>query len=130
MALKPNESILGGLALLTVDYATFQVMLPNATDLKQVEPFNRDVESSRKTATIVAMGICAGISLLARDPGLFVIGGGGAVLMSFLFAHADSVSPITGKVATTVRGGLSVVPGQVSDTAPDTDIIYVDEQVG
>jgi hypothetical protein len=112
-----------------VDYATFTLLLPTATDVKAVEPDNPDIESSRKTATIVALGICGAISLIAKDPGLFIIGGAGAVGLSYVFAHANMVNPLTGKVGAVIKGGLSSVPGQVSEGPGSGEAIYVDEQI-
>jgi hypothetical protein len=129
MALEPPQSLLGGLATGAVVLGTYQAIMPNATDLRQVQEFNTDIERSRKTATIVSFGIVAGISLLARDPGIFIVGGAIAVGLSFVYAHADAVSPLTGKVAMAARGGLSTVPGAVSSEPTPTDTIYVDEQV-
>jgi hypothetical protein len=122
-------SILGGLATGSVAYATFQVMLPTATDVKAVEPDNRDVESSRKTATVVSLGIVGGISLIARDTGIFIIGGAITVALSYLYAHANMVNPLTGKVGAVIKGGLSSVPGQVSSEPGSSEAIYVDENI-
>ena len=129
MALEAPQSMMGGLATGAVVLGTFSAIMPNATDLRQVSEFNTDVERARKTATLVSLGIVGGVSLLARDAGIFIIGGTIAVALSFVYAHADAVSPLTGKVAMAARGGLSSVPGAVSETPEPVNTIYVDEQV-
>jgi hypothetical protein len=130
MSLRPEMSLMGGLATGALVYSTFQIVMPNATDLKQVTEFNTDVERSRKTATIISFGLVGGISLIAKDRGIFIVGGMIAIGLSFLYAHADAVSPLTGKVAMGIRGGLSTVPGAVTGTEPaEAGVIYVDENV-
>lgn len=126
MALRPEISLLGGLAVGGVVYATYQVMLPPAADVKTVESNNRDIASSERTATWVSAGIVSGISLLTKDPGIFIIGGAFVILLSYVYKHADQVSPLTGKVL----GDLKIaVPGSVSTEPVNTNTIYVDEVV-
>jgi hypothetical protein len=129
MALRPEVSLMGGLATGAVVLGTYQAIMPNATDLKQVQEYNQDIEKSRRTATVISFGIVAGISLVARDPGIFIVGGTIAIALSFVYAHADAVSPLTGKVAASMRGGLSTVPGAISSEPVPSETIYVDEQV-
>jgi len=128
MALKPEMSILGGLATAGVVYATFQVTLPPVADVKTIEPQNRDIGSSERTATWLSAGLVSGLSLIARDPGIFIIGGLAVIALSYMYKHADQVTPLTGKTLGDLR--LSV-PGQVSDQPPAGDnVLYIDEVVG
>jgi len=111
MALKPPESLITGLAVATVVYAVYEHTLPSVADTRASSPNNATLDKSRQTATWTAAGIVAGVSLLAKDPTIFVIGGTVLVALDFSHRHANAVNPATQKVTaagSASLGGLNV----------------------
>jgi hypothetical protein len=111
MALKPEMSLGASLAVMFLDYGIFQMNLPSTADVKSGNPHNSYVDSSRKAATWTAVGACAALSLLSKDPNLFIFGAGFAVVLDFYYRHANATSPFTGQVVNAPAGGMQ--PGGV-----------------
>lgn len=112
MALKPEMSLGASLAVMALDFGVFQLHLPCAADVKASDPHNQAIDSSRKGATWTAVSACAALSLLARDPNIFIFGGGFAVALDWYYRHANAVHPMTGMVTVPPAGGTQ--PGGVS----------------
>jgi len=112
MALKPEHSLGASLAVMALDFGIYQLHLPATADVRASAPHNQAIDSSRKAATWTAVSACAALSLLARDPNIFIFGGGFAVALDFYFRHANMVHPATGQVTIPPAGGA--VAGGVS----------------
>jgi hypothetical protein len=106
MALKPEHSLGASLAVMFLDYGIYQINLPGTADVKAANPHNQAVDSSRKAATWTAVSACAALSLLAKDPNIFIFGGGFAVALDWYYRHANAVSPITGQVTMPPSNGM------------------------
>jgi|SRR5580658_3505482 hypothetical protein len=90
MALKPQESLATGAALAFGIIALYDHFMPSVADHKAA-PANLDVlDKSRLHATGVAVAIVAGVSLLAKDPTIFVIGGTTIVALDFSHRYANA----------------------------------------
>lgn len=111
MALKPEQSLGASLAVMAIDFGIFQMHLPNVADVKSSAPHNSAIDSGRKGATWTAISVCAALSILAKDPNIFIFGGGFAVALDFYYRHANAVSATTGQVTLPPAGGP--VPGGV-----------------
>jgi hypothetical protein len=99
MALKPQESLATGAALAFGIIALYDHFMPNIADQKAA-PANLNVlDKARFHATIVACAIVGGVSVLAKDPTIFVIGGTTVVALDFAHRHANAVNPATQQVA-------------------------------
>jgi hypothetical protein len=117
MSLKPESSLMVGLATATVVYGIYQSALPNLADVRSLDAKNGDVAASERLASWTAAGVVAGISLLAQDMTVFVIGSVMVTGMAWWHRHANEVSPLTGKAL----GGDSAseaVPAQTQAQAP------------
>lgn len=126
MALSQESSILVGLAVGSSAWLAHQLGMPSVSDIRQVESDNRDIEKTERTAAVLSAGLITGVALVARDAGVFIIGGVMFVAINYWFKHANAVSPLSG----TVLGDLKMsVPGAVSETPVSTDVIYVDESI-
>lgn len=126
MALSQESSILIGLAVGSSAWVAHQMGMPSISDIRQVEQNNADIEKAERTAAWVSAGLISGVALVARDAGVFIIGGVMFVAINFWFKHANAVSPSSG----TVLGNLKVtVPGQLSSVPVSNDVVYVDENV-
>lgn len=120
MALRTPEVSLGmGLATATVVYGIYQGALPNVADVRSLDAHNKDVESAERLAAWTAAGVVAGISLLAKDATVFILGGSMVVAMSWWHRHADAVVPAAGKATTGGSAMPGATPRVTQSEAPD-----------
>jgi hypothetical protein len=115
MAMKAESSLIIGLATAAVVYGIYQVNLPTTAAVRASEPNNQHIESSRKAATWEAAAIVGGVSLLAHDPTVFVIGGAVLVLMDFTHRAANATDNVSGKIAGTVSSTGVTASAGVTD---------------
>lgn len=117
--LKPEASIAVGLATATVVYGLFSVASPSIADIRSLDAHNQDLEASERMAGWTAAGVVAGISLIAKDPTVFVIGGGMVVAITWWHRHANAVLPATGRASSSGPASLSdATPRVLQDEAP------------
>lgn len=109
MALKPEVSITVAAATAAVVYGIFAVELPTMADVHAAPAHNPFISRSVTSAGWTAAAAVAGISLLAKDPTVFVVGGALAAFMTWRAKHANMTNPATGQVT---------MPGQDSSPAP------------
>lgn len=88
MALKPEASILGGLAVAALVFGIHQQATPSQVDLQASPAGAPELESATKAATWMSVVAVSGISLLARDPGIFIIGSAATVAMKLWTDHS------------------------------------------
>jgi hypothetical protein len=112
MALKPEHSLGASLAVMAVDFGIFQLNMPGLADVKNSAPHSSATDSARKASTWLSISTCAALALLARDPNIFIFGGGFAVALDWYYRHANATHPGTGQVTMPPPGGT--VPGGVS----------------
>lgn len=106
--LKPNEEIMTSAAVLAVVYGIFEMQAPNMADVKASPAHNSLVHGSVRAAAWESAAVVAGISLLAKSPTIFVVGGLATAAVSWHYYHANSVNPGTGKAS---------VPGKANANA-------------
>ncbi len=94
--LKPEVSLPTGLAVAAVVYGIYSNMTPTIADIRHNEPGDPNISSSRKAATWTAAAVVSGISLMTKDPTIFVIGSSMVIAMDYLTRHANLVNPLTG----------------------------------
>lgn len=116
--LKPETSLMVGLATAAVVYSTYSQALPSIADMRVGAPQNRDLDGARKAASWTAAGIVAGISLLAKDPTVFVIGGSMTIALDWFTRHANEVNPMVGRVGS----AIGVTPTQ-ANPAPTLEAV-------
>lgn len=102
--LKPEVSLPVGLATAAVVYAIYSNATPTVADLREGPVGDQVADGSRKLAAWTAAGVVAGISLLAKDPTVFVIGGVMVVALDWWHRHAIEYDPGTG---TSLRAKIS-----------------------
>lgn len=122
IGLKPEVSLPVGLATAAIVYAIHSNFTPTIADVRSAAENNETVEASRKAATWTSAAVVAGISLIAKDPAIFIIGGTMVIAMDWFTRHANAVNPATGKAA--VRTNLDIVEttgGYVPDTIASMD---------
>lgn len=111
MSLKPEASIGTGLAVAGVVYAIHSNFTPTQADIQALPAGNKDVDTSERKATWLSVGVVSGISLLAKDPTIFVIGAAATVAMALFTRHANW--------SETATGLLDPGPAQGTATADD-----------
>lgn len=117
--LKPEASIAVGLATATVVYGLFSVSSPSIADIRSLDAHNGDIDASERMAGWTAAGTVAAISLIAKDPTVFVIGGGMVIAMSWWHRHANAVLPATGRASNSGPASLAdATPRVLQDEAP------------
>lgn len=114
MGLKPDASLMAALATGAVVWGIYSNALPNLPDVRVGKPNDADIDGSRKAATWTAAGTVAGISLIAREPTIFIVGGAMVIAADWWFRHANHHNPMTGGIT---PGGESVA---LQDVSPDT----------
>lgn len=112
MALKPEMSLAASLAVMALDFGIAQLNMPNLADIKSSAPHNSSIESARKATIWTQVSAAAALSLMAKDPNIFIFGAGFAVMLDWYYRHANLVSPGTGQVTMPPPSGT--VPGGVS----------------
>lgn len=100
MSLKPEVSLMGGLAVATVVFAIHSNATPSMADMQGLPVGTKDVDQSERRATWMSAGVVATISLLARDPGIFVIGSAMTVLMAWNSRYSLWTDSKTGPINT------------------------------
>jgi len=118
MALKPDVSLTVGLATGTLVYAIYTNMTPNLADIRSVDQYDRDVAATRKTAAWTAAAAVAGISLVSKDAGPFVVGGGMIIALDWAHRHADMVNPLTGRAVSADLTMSDIVPATTQQDNP------------
>lgn len=93
MALKPEVSLPVSLATAAVVYGIYSNALPPVVDLRATPANDSQVASTEKAAAWTAAAVVAGISLIAKDPTVFIIGGSMVVALSWWNKHANAVNP-------------------------------------
>lgn len=113
--LKPSEEIQVSALSAAVVYGIWQLNAPSLADVKASAPGGAasvNTHKSVKTAVWTSTAVIAGISILAKSPTVFIVGGALTVLEAWKYYHANSVDGATGAV---VAPG-SAVNGQPSPT--------------
>jgi hypothetical protein len=93
MALKPEISLGVGLATAAVVYGVYTTALPTIADARSLPPGNNDLVSSEKTAAWMSAAVVGAISLISKDPTVFILGGSMVVALSWWYKHSNEVNP-------------------------------------
>lgn len=95
--LKPEAGVLAGLAVMTVVYGVHAQATPSQADIQALPSGTPDIDKAERKATVMCATIVAGISLLAKDPTIFVMGSAATVGMAFWTRHSNYVESIGGR---------------------------------
>jgi hypothetical protein len=104
MALRPEVSLPVALATAAIVYVTYDHALPSIADSRVGGCNDAHLATSERQAAWTSAAIVGGISLIAKDPNVFIIGGTMIVALSWWHRHANAVNPDTGSM-----GGHGVV---------------------
>lgn len=97
--LKPDSSIMVGLAEAAAVYVIYQSALPNHADIHSAPAHDQTIESARKKAAWKSAAVLGFVFLLTQDLNSFLIGGLALGGIDIMTKHANGVNPATGKLA-------------------------------
>ena len=93
------EGITYGILVGIADALIWRHFVPNVSDVRVAEAYNKDIEKAERTALLVGSGFTLVVAGFARSAEVFAIGGLVLVGLDFATKHANAVTPHTGKVA-------------------------------
>lgn len=98
MALDRKTSVGVGLATMAAVWVIYQNKLAPMVDVRANGSNDPDVSASEKTARWTSAVVVGGVSLLAQDMTVFIMGGTAIVLESWAHRHANCYDPSQGGV--------------------------------
>lgn len=107
MALKPEFSVMGGLAVAALVFAVHSQATPSQSDIQALPAGTPDIDDAERKATILSAGVVSGISLIAGDPTIFVIGASMTVAMALWTRRSNWMESIGGKYLTQPEAAAS-----------------------
>lgn len=113
--LAKEQSIIAGLAVASIVYATYSRATPSVADMRVGGRQDQDLDASRNVAAWTSAAVVAGVALIAKDPNIFVMGGVMVIGLDWMTRHANAVDPQTGRASTMIRGGNLPVATQTND---------------
>jgi hypothetical protein len=118
MPLKPEVSLSVALATGTLVYAIYSNATPTLADIRSADQYNADLNGARRSATWTAAAAVAGISLVSKDPGPFIVGGAMLIAMDWMHRHADAVNPLTGRAVAADLTMSDITPAVSQQDSP------------
>jgi hypothetical protein len=104
LSLKPNEELMVSAISAGIVYSIFQLDAPNLADVRATSPGgaqSKNIHGSVKTAAFTSAAVIGGISLLAKSPTVFVVGGMMIIVEGWKYYHANLVHPASGSAKAT-----------------------------
>lgn len=101
--LKPEGSIVAGLAVMGTVYALYQLNLGSTAQVQMTDANHPVAETSRKKAGYEAAIVVAGIGLIAKDANIIILGSATIIAMELSYRHSIMAHPET---------GMMVAPGE------------------
>lgn len=117
MALQPSQSVGIGLATAGLVLAIHSQATPSMADIRVGAPNDDQIDRSERAASWMSVGIVSAISLLTKDPTIFIIGGAATVAMAWWTRHGNALNPLIG--AASMEGMGQRVDLQALSTNPE-----------
>lgn len=108
--LKPEDSIVAGVAVMAAVVGIYEIGVGPVSVAHATRENSPILAASRKKAGWTAVIAVAGISLLAKDPTIAILGAATIMAMELHYRHAIMVNPVTGTV--TPPGPAAYQPAQ------------------
>ena len=94
--LKPDGSIVIGIATGVLVYAIYDRSLPDAATMGATKPYDVNIEQGRKKAGYTAAAALAAVTLLTKDVNVFILGGIVLIALDVHARTANATNPATG----------------------------------
>ena len=98
IALPQKDAILTGLAVAAVVAGIHAFAVPNTASIRGAAPANPAIKHAAVGADGIAIAVVVGVSLLAHDSTVFVIGGVVVIALSAMTQIANATDPQTGSI--------------------------------
>jgi hypothetical protein len=108
--LKPDSSVMVGLAEAAAVYVIYQSALPSHADIRSAPAHDQTIESARKAAAWKSAAVLGFVFLLTQDLNSFLIGGVALGGVDYMAKHSNGTDPHTGKLA--APGATITAPGE------------------
>lgn len=96
--LKPDSSVMVGLAEAAAVYVIYQSALPSHADIRSAPAHDQTIDSARKMAAWKSAAVLGFVFLLTQDVNSFLIGGLALGGVDYMTKHANGVNPQTQKL--------------------------------
>jgi hypothetical protein len=122
MALQPSQSVGIGLATAGLVLAIHSQATPTMADIRVGAPNDDQVDRGERAASWLSVGVVSAISLLTKDPTIFIIGGAATVAMAWWTRHSNALNPLIGVASQEGMSqrvdlrALSQGPGETEDS--------------
>lgn len=121
MALQPSQSVGIGLATAGLVLAIHSQATPTMADIRIGQPNDDQIDRGERAASWMSVGVVSAISLLTKDPTIFIIGGAATIAMAWWTRHSNAINPLLGfasqegAASRVDLGALSTNPEEVAD---------------
>jgi hypothetical protein len=127
MALEPSASVGIGLATAGLVLAIHSQATPSMADIRVAAPNDDHIDGSERAASWLSVAVVSGISLLTKDPTIFIIGGATVVAIAWWTRYGNAVNPLTGTASmegSVSRLDLQASPDETADgNLEDSDVV-------
>jgi hypothetical protein len=96
--LKPEGSVVAGIATIGVVYGLYQLNVGTVAEAHATRDNHPALETSRKKAGYSSLVLVSGLSLLTKDPTIFILGCATVIAMEIAYRHGIMVDPLSGKM--------------------------------
>lgn len=113
--LDRKTSLAVGIGTVAMVYGVYNSCLPSIVDARAAGPSDRVLSGAEHTAAWTATAVVAAVSLLSKDPTVFILGGAAIVTLSWLHKHANMFDAAVG--SSVVPSSAAVMSGAQLDAA-------------
>jgi hypothetical protein len=104
---RPEISLGLGLAVATLAYGIYNRGFPPGVDMRAAKEGDEHGQTVAKQSAWAAAATVAGVSILAKDHTIFIIGGSTVVVLDWLTRYNLWSNPVTGSVSKLTGYGLT-----------------------
>jgi hypothetical protein len=111
--LKPEGSVVAGLATVGAVYGIYQLNIGSTAQAQATDANHPVLESSRKKAGYTALVLVAALTLITKDANIGILGGGTIIAMELTYRHgimADASGRIQNPMNSGYEPAENVVP--------------------
>lgn len=96
--LKPEGSVVAGVATIGAVYGVYQLSMGNVAQVHATEPNHPVLETSRKKAGYSSLVLVSALTLLTRDANVGILGAGAIIVMELMYRHGIMAHPDSGQM--------------------------------
>lgn len=112
--LKPNENLMLAAAVGAVVYGTYNIALPTIADTRGLPGNVEDIDKAEKAATWGSVAVVSAISLLAKSPEVFVVGGLMTIGLAWTYKNSSKVDNFQSQARELITPDKSSTPSGLS----------------